>query len=100
MDTTGSVGISWPGAIPAEMETSGPDDGLGADVDEMLVVEGTLGEEEAGAMAHPPETPAPGIVRPDRPQLDARPPTSRAPDRDRARRSGPGRERAQLTPEC
>ena len=24
MATTGSVGIRWPGAIPAEMETPGP----------------------------------------------------------------------------
>ena len=48
---------------------AGADDGLGADVDQVLVVDGALGEEQAGTLAHAAETPTPGIVRPDRPQL-------------------------------
>ena len=69
METTGSVGITCPGAIPAEMEAHGPDDRLGADVDQVLVVEGALGEQQAGPGAHPSEAAPPRVIGADRPQL-------------------------------
>ena len=48
---------------------AGTDDRLRADVDQMLVVEGPLGEEQAGARAHPAEAPAPRVVGADRPEV-------------------------------
>ena len=51
------------------MEVSGTDDGLGPDVNEVLVVEGALGEEQAGPGAHSAEAAPAGIVRADRPEF-------------------------------
>ncbi len=76
---------------PGRNRGVGAHDGLGSDVDEMLVVEGTLGEEEARAMPHPPESPPTGIARPDRPELECALP--RCVDQTRqgpAKRSGKG----------
>ena len=50
--------------MPAVMRGVGADDGLGADVDEVLVVDGALGEQQAGAPAHPPEAPPAGSSGP------------------------------------
>ena len=55
--------------MPAEMEAYGPDDRLGPDVDEVLVVEGALGEEQAGAGAHAAEALPPGVAGADRPEV-------------------------------
>ena len=55
--------------MPAERETPGPDDRLGPDVNEVLVVDGALGKQDAGPGAHPTEALPAGIARADRPEL-------------------------------
>ena len=57
------------GRHPAVIDAPGPDDRLGADVDEVLVVDGALGEQQARPRPHPPEAPAPGVAGPDRPEV-------------------------------
>ena len=98
IDTTGFVGISWPGAIPAEMDAPGP-----TIVSAPIWIRCSLKMAPWGKSRH-----APRPIRPKRrPQGSSGPiaPSSAAPSqaactsRDSGRRSGPGRERAQLTPE-
>ena len=85
MDTTGSVGISWPGAIPAEMEAYGTDDGLGSDVDRGARCRGHPGG-RAGTRPRPSARSAAPGRRPARsPRARRRPPRSRGPDE-----TGPG----------
>ncbi len=55
--------------MPGREAGAGTDDGLVADVNQVLVVDGALGEEQAGPGAHLPEAAPARIVGADRPQL-------------------------------
>ena len=97
IETTGSVGISWPGRHAGGDARAGPDDRPRPDVDQVLVVDGALGEDQARPSPMSPEAPAPGVVRSDGPELARRvPPGVDQPRRGRGA-AGAGSDRAQLT---
>ena len=88
------------GRHPGREAGVGPDHRLVPDLDVVLVVDGPLGEEDAGAADPSARTDDPrgssGPMAPSSPAASQAPCTTR----ESGRRSGPGIERAQVTPEC